>query len=63
MKNSIAYIIDEHGDRWFYEGTIDGNDMFTKEAVARPKLLTEKEAYMVAVGNAGDNETAGVKKV
>lgn len=61
-KEYIAVIVDEDGQDWVYEGSFGGNDMFTKSQEAKPKFLTETEAYMVAAENTCEGNTGAVRK-
>lgn len=46
MYKSI--LIDSSGERWVYEGVVDGHPIFVEEKQAKPLLMTEAEATRIA---------------
>jgi len=61
MKNAVAQIIDDEGVVWEFEGYIQDNPIWVREGESRPLLMTENEAYSVAIGNAKQNEKASIR--
>lgn len=61
-KNYIAALLDEEGNEWWYEQTINGQDNFTKKesGFCRPKMLPEAEAIQIARRNADEDSEAAI---
>lgn len=62
-QKCIAQIEDRNGIVWEYEGTINGNPIWCKEGESNPKILSESEAYTIAVSGARTKEKASVRFV
>ena len=62
-KDYVATLIDEDGNNWYYETTIDEQDIFVKSGEAMPKVLEINEAYKIAERNAGDSDQYLVTKI
>lgn len=62
-KDYVATLIDEDGNDWYYETTIDEQDIFVKSFEAMPKVLEINEAYKIAERNAKDSDQYLVTKI
>jgi hypothetical protein len=61
-KEFYAKIIDKEGNTWLFEGHFKGLPIWTMENESKPLLLTEWEAFEVAMIHAKDKESFGVKR-
>jgi len=58
-----ARVVDKLGTVWVFEGWIKDNPIWVHEDKARPKALTETEAYCVAISEATETDKSEIRKV
>ena len=58
----VALLIDKDNERWLFEGKVQGLPIWTPEDEARPKIMSEIDAYIVASMFRQKGDIAMVKK-
>jgi len=57
----VAILEDEDGRRWIYEGSVQGMPIWVQESKARPKFLSEADAYTIVHENRERGDTGFVE--
>lgn len=61
-KVYIAQLTDKQGKTWQFEGWCERHPIWVEQDKASPVLLTELNAYTIAMGLSKEGETPSVKK-
>jgi hypothetical protein len=57
----VAILEDENDDRWIYEGSVQGIPIWTPESQAKPKFLSEDDAYTIVHKSRVNGDTGFVE--